>query len=173
MWFRFSLPQYYLCLKIKLSLTIKDWFANFTKIRKKCSAKLSKWIANRVSRTVNSNPARIKTEDHNWNKIWRIKYCYYIWNNVATKLAFLYEKKIKLSASPWPCCYSCFRFQDVAVRSCSTKQVSTKFTVKLLCQNIYFFKQNCSSPGCNLLKKRLRLRCFPVKFVKFLRPPIL
>ena len=56
MWFHFSLPQYYLCLKIKLSLTIKDWFVNFTKIRKKHSAKLSKWIANRVSQTVNSNP---------------------------------------------------------------------------------------------------------------------
>ena len=56
LWFGFSLPSYYLCLKIKLCLTIKDWFANFTKIRKKWSAKLSKWIANRVSRTVNSNP---------------------------------------------------------------------------------------------------------------------
>ena len=53
-WFRFSLPQYYLCLKIKLSLN--DWFAIFTKIRKTCSTKLSKWIANRVSQTVNSNP---------------------------------------------------------------------------------------------------------------------
>ena len=56
MWFRFSLSQYYLCLEIKLSLTIKDWFANFMKIRKKCSVKLSKSIANRVSRTVRTLP---------------------------------------------------------------------------------------------------------------------
>ena len=56
MWSHFSLPQYYLCLKIKLSLTIKDWFTNFTKIREKCSAKLSKWIANGVLQTINSIP---------------------------------------------------------------------------------------------------------------------
>ena len=56
MWFHFSLPQYYLCLKIKLSLAIKDRFANFTKITKKCSVKLSKWIANCILQTVNLNP---------------------------------------------------------------------------------------------------------------------
>ena len=45
--------------RIKLSVTIKNGFANFTKIRKKCFAKVSKRIANRVSRTVNSNPVNI------------------------------------------------------------------------------------------------------------------
>ena len=27
--------------------------------------------------------------------------------------------------------------------------------------------------GCNFIKKRLQRRCFPVKFVEFLRTPIL
>ena len=55
-WLRFSFAQYHLGLKLKLSLTINDWFVNFPKIRKKCSVKLSKWIANCVLRTINSNP---------------------------------------------------------------------------------------------------------------------
>ena len=45
-----------------------------------------------------------------------------------------------------------------------------KFTGKYLCQNLLFNKAAGLSPA-NLLKKRLRYRCFPVKFAKFLRPP--
>ena len=35
MWLHFLLAQYYLCSKLKLSFSIKDWLTNFTKIRKK------------------------------------------------------------------------------------------------------------------------------------------
>ena len=81
MWFFFSLPKYYLYfLKIKVSSTIKDWFPNRTKIRKKCCAKLSKWIANRMSRTVNSNPVlyTFLGTCFAWYKeciIWQILFC--------------------------------------------------------------------------------------------------
>ena len=41
-----------------------------------------------------------------------------------------------------------------------------KFTEKHLCQRLFFNKDS-------LLKKRLRHRCFPVDFGKFLRTPFL
>ena len=44
-----------------------------------------------------------------------------------------------------------------------------KFTGKHLCQRLVFNK----FADCNLLKKSLWHRCFPVNFAKFLRTPIL
>ena len=44
----------------------------------------------------------------------------------------------------------------------------TKFTVKHLCQSLFFSKVAGRRPA-TLLKKRLWHRCFPVNFVKFLR----
>ena len=44
-----------------------------------------------------------------------------------------------------------------------------KFTGKHLCQRLFFNKV----AGCNLLKKSLWHRCFPVNFPKFLRTPFL
>ena len=41
----------------------------------------------------------------------------------------------------------------------------TKFTGKHLCQRFFF---NCSLQACNVIKKRLWIRCFPVNFAKFL-----
>ena len=36
-----------------------------------------------------------------------------------------------------------------------------------------FFKWSCGSEDCNLIKKRLRYRGFPVNFAKFSRAPLL
>ena len=44
----------------------------------------------------------------------------------------------------------------------------TKFTVKRLCQSLFFHKVVGLRPA-TLLKKRPWHRCFPVNFVKFLR----
>ena len=44
----------------------------------------------------------------------------------------------------------------------------TKFTGKHLCQSLFF---NKVARPATLFKKRLRHRCFPVNFVKFLRTP--
>ena len=46
-----------------------------------------------------------------------------------------------------------------------------KVTGKHLCQSLFFNK--VEGAACNFIKKRLRHRCFPVKFVKFLRAPSL
>ena len=43
----------------------------------------------------------------------------------------------------------------------------TKFTGKHQCRSLFFIKVE----GLRLWKKRLRYRCFPVNFVKFLRTP--
>ena len=48
----------------------------------------------------------------------------------------------------------------------------TKFTGKCLCQSLFFDKLAGLRPA-TLLKKRLRHRCFPVNFAKFLRTPFL
>ena len=45
-----------------------------------------------------------------------------------------------------------------------------KFTGKHLCQSLFFNKVAALRPA-TLLKKRLRHRCFPLNFVKFLRTP--
>ena len=45
-----------------------------------------------------------------------------------------------------------------------------KFTGKHLCQSLFFNKVAGFRPA-TLLKERLRHRCFPVNFVKFLRTP--
>ena len=47
-----------------------------------------------------------------------------------------------------------------------------KFTGKHLCQSLFFNKVAGLRPT-TLLKKRLRQRCFPVNFAKFLRTPFL
>ena len=47
-----------------------------------------------------------------------------------------------------------------------------KFTGKHLCQSLFLNKVAGHRPA-NLLKKRLRHRCFPVNFIKFLRTPFL
>ena len=47
-----------------------------------------------------------------------------------------------------------------------------KFTGKNLCQSLFFNKVAGLRPA-TVLKKRLRHRCFPVNFVKFLRTPFL
>ena len=60
----------------------------------------------------------------------------------------------------------------------------TKFTVKHLCQSLFFnkvaglrqglfFNKVAGLRPATVLKKRLRHRCFPVNFVKFLRTPFL
>ena len=49
----------------------------------------------------------------------------------------------------------------------------TKLTVKHLCQSIFFFPEICRLRLATLLKKRLRQRCFPMNFVKFLRTSFL
>ena len=46
----------------------------------------------------------------------------------------------------------------------------TKFTGKNLRQSPFLIK--LQALGCNLLKKRLWHRCFPMKFLKFFRIPI-
>ena len=48
----------------------------------------------------------------------------------------------------------------------------TKFTVKHLCQSLFFNKVAGLRPA-TLLKKRLWHRCFPMSFAKFLRIPFL
>ena len=48
----------------------------------------------------------------------------------------------------------------------------TKFTRKHLCRSM-FFNEVAGWGSATLLKKRLRHRCFPVNFAKFLRTPIL
>ena len=48
----------------------------------------------------------------------------------------------------------------------------TKFTGKHLCQSLFFNKVARLRPS-TLLKKKLWYRCFPVRFVKFLRKPFL
>ena len=57
---------------------------------------------------------------------------------------------------------------------CSIKKVVlknfAKFTGKHLCQSLVFNKVAGLRPA-TLLKKRLRHRCFPVNFAKFLRTP--
>ena len=45
-----------------------------------------------------------------------------------------------------------------------------KLTGKFLCQSLFFNKVAGLRPA-TLLKKRLRHKCFPVNFVKFLRTP--
>ena len=47
---------------------------------------------------------------------------------------------------------------------------SRKFTGKHQCQSL-FFKKVAALRTATLLKKRLRHRCFPVNFTKFLRTP--
>ena len=44
-----------------------------------------------------------------------------------------------------------------------------KFTGKHLCQSLFFNK--VAGASCNVIKKRLWHRCFPVNFAKFLRTP--
>ena len=46
----------------------------------------------------------------------------------------------------------------------------TEFTVKHLCQSLFFNKVAVLRPAI-FLKKRLWHRCFPVNFVKFLETP--
>ena len=78
-------------------------------------------------------------------------------------------------------CDSCFEFDEEAVaQRCSVKEVFcekgvprnfTKFTGKHLFQSLFFNKVAGLRPA-TLLKMRLWHRCFPVIFVKFLRPPL-
>ena len=51
-------------------------------------------------------------------------------------------------------------------------KISLIFTGKHLCQSLFFNKVAGLRPA-TLLKKRLRHRCFPVNFVKFLRTSFL
>ena len=51
-------------------------------------------------------------------------------------------------------------------------RIFAKLTGKHLCQSLFFNKVAGLRPA-TLLKKRLRHRCFPVSFVKFLRTPLL
>ena len=61
-------------------------------------------------------------------------------------------------------------------RRCSVKKgvlrSFAKFTRKHLCQSL-FFNEVADLRPATLLKKRLRHRCFPVNFAKFLRTPLL
>ena len=56
-------------------------------------------------------------------------------------------------------------------QSCSMQKGAlrnfTKFTGKHLCQSLFGVRP------ATLLKKRLKHRCFPVNFMKFLRTPVL
>ena len=70
--------------------------------------------------------------------------------------------------------YSNLKIEAVIWR-CSVKKVFrnfTKFTGKHLCQSL-FFNKTAGLGAATLLKKRLWQRCFPVKFVKFLRTSFL
>ena len=49
-------------------------------------------------------------------------------------------------------------------------KIFAKFTVIQLCQSLIFDKVAVLRPG-TLLKQRLRHRCFPVNFAKYLRKP--
>ena len=51
-------------------------------------------------------------------------------------------------------------------------RIFTKFTRKHLCQSLFFNKVAGLSPA-TLLKQRLRHKCFPVNFMKFLRTPFI
>ena len=72
----------------------------------------------------------------------------------------------------WPLHLENFAFQnkqpiEAAVCICSSKYVVenfTNFTGKHLCWSCFL---------CNFIEKRLQHKCFPVKFVKFLRAPCL
>ena len=66
-----------------------------------------------------------------------------------------------------------FEFQKQPPELFCTKGVLrnfTKFAGKYMCQSLFFSKVADLRPA-TLLKKRLRHRCFPVSFVKFLRTP--
>ena len=74
---------------------------------------------------------------------------------------------------PFPFVYVYFHRQppDVFCKKGVLKNFAN-FTWKYLCWCLFFNKTVCLRPAV-LLKKRLRHRCFPVKFTKFLRTPIL
>ena len=68
-------------------------------------------------------------------------------------------------------CYGNFQNTEAAVTGGALKSF-IKFTRKRLCQSLFFNKVAELSPA-TLLKNRLRHRCFPMNFVKFLRTPFL
>ena len=72
-------------------------------------------------------------------------------------------------------CHSCFEFDEEAVAQVFCEKSAlrnfTKFTGKHLFQSP-FFNKVAGLRLATLLKMRLWHRCFPVIFVKFLRPPL-
>ena len=69
-------------------------------------------------------------------------------------------------------CYRHGIFQNTVPATGSVLKNFTKITGKHLCQSLFLNKIGGLRPA-TLLKKRLRHRCFPVNFVKFLRIPFL
>ena len=65
---------------------------------------------------------------------------------------------------------------EAVTRKCSVKKVFlenfAKFTLKHLCQSVFFNKVAGFRPA-TLIKKRLCHRCIPVSLAKFLRTPVL
>ena len=50
---------------------------------------------------------------------------------------------------------------------------SSNFTGKHLCWSLFLIKLQACLKACNFIKTTLQLKCFPVKFAKFLRTPFL
>ena len=69
-------------------------------------------------------------------------------------------------------CYWRGNFQNTEAASEGFLKNFTKFIGKRLCQSLFFNKVAGLRPA-NLLKKRLRHKCFSVNFVKFLRTDFL
>ena len=65
----------------------------------------------------------------------------------------------------------CYRRGNFQNTEAAIKVVLTNFR-KNLCQNL-FLNKVAGLRAATLLKKRLRYRCFPVNYVKFLRTPFL
>ena len=69
-------------------------------------------------------------------------------------------------------CYWCGNFQNTEAASEAFLKNFTKFIGKRLCQSLFFNKVAGLRPA-NLLKKRLRHKCFSVNFVKLLKTDFL
>ena len=69
-------------------------------------------------------------------------------------------------------CYRHGNFQNTEAATEGFLKNFTKFIGKRLYQSLFFNKVAALRPA-NLLKKRLRHKCFPVIFVKFLRTTFL
>ena len=87
-------------------------------------------------------------------------------------LAYLFYNLLFTSIWAMNLFYDKIIFYRSSHQSCSMKKGAlvnfTKFTGKHLCQGL-FFNKLAGMKAATLLKKKLRHRCFPANFAKFLR----